>query len=30
MNYTQKQTIANAIQDFNSVEKQFEEIAAKK
>ena len=30
MNSTQKQNIANAIQEFNSVEKQFEEIAAQK
>lgn len=30
MNTTQKQNVANAIQEFNSVEKQFEEIAAKK
>lgn len=30
MNSTQKQNVANAIQEFNSVEKQFEEIAAKK
>lgn len=30
MNLTQKQNVANAIQEFNSVEKQFEGIAAKK
>lgn len=30
MNTTQKQNVANAIQEFGSVEKQFEEIAAKK
>lgn len=30
MNLTQKQNVANAIQEFNSVEKQFEEIAAQK
>lgn len=30
MNFTQKQNVANAIQEFNSVEKQFEGIAAKK
>ena len=30
MNSSQKQNVANAIQEFNSVEKQFEEIAAKK
>ena len=30
MNSTQKQNVANAIQEFNSVEMQFEEIAAKK
>ena len=30
MNSTQKQNVANAIQEFNSVEIQFEEIAAKK
>lgn len=30
MNLTQKQNVANAIQEFNSIEMQFEEIAAKK
>lgn len=30
MNSTQKQNVANAIQEFNSIEMQFEEIAAKK
>lgn len=30
MNTTQKQNVANAIQEFNSVEMQFEEIASKK